>query len=177
MTIADPSDAALLAATADGDRDALAVLYRRHSPWLLLRLSRRCADADLVDQALQDTFVAAWRSAGRYHGDGEVAAWLWGIAIRRLLDHLRKRPLATRLLADDDGEAVVSAEDSVLLGTEYGDLAGALDRLSPDLRAVVQATVLDGLTAKEAGRLLGLPAGTVKTRIMRARARLREDLA
>ena len=177
MTSVDPSDAALLAATADGDRDALAVLYRRHSPWLLLRLSRRCADPDLVDQALQDTFVAAWRSAGRYHGDGEVAAWLWGIAIRRLLDHLRKRPLATRVLADDDGESVVSAEDAVLLGTEYGDLAGARDRLSPDLRAVVQATVLDGLTAKEAGRLLGLPAGTVKTRMMRARARLREDLA
>lgn len=176
MTPAEPLDAALLAATADGDRDALAVLYRRHSPWLLLRLSRRCSDRDLVDQALQDTFVAVWRTARRYTGDGEVAAWLWGIAIRRLLDHLRKRPLATRMLADDDGEAVVSAEDSVLLGTEYGDLAGALDRLAPDLRAVVQATVLDGLTTKEAGRLLGVPAGTVKTRMMRARARLREDL-
>ena len=55
----------------------------------------------------------------------------------------------------------------VLLGVEHGDLAGALNRLSPELRAVVQATVLDGLTTKEAGRLLGIPAGTVKTRMMR----------
>ena len=178
MTTPDaPTDAALLAATAGGDRDALAELYRRHSPWLVLRLSRRCADADVVDDALQDTFVAAWRGAARWSGDGEVAAWLWGIAIRRLVDQLRRRPAVTVALADHDGDLVVSAEDSVLLGTEYGDLAGALDRLAPDLRAVVQATVLDGLTTKEAGRLLGVPAGTVKTRMMRARARLREDLA
>jgi RNA polymerase sigma-70 factor (ECF subfamily) len=78
----------------------------------------------------------------------------------------------------DPGFATVeSAEDRVLLGVEYGDLAGALQRLSPELRAVVQATVLDGLTTKEAGRLLGIPAGTVKTRMMRARAQLRGELA
>ena len=173
---AAPTDAALLAATAGGDREALAELYRRHAPWLLLRLSRRCADRDVVDDALQDTFVAVWRDARRYSGEGAVAAWVWGIAIRRLVDQLRKRPARTLPIEDHDGELVVSAEEQVLLGTEYGDLAGALDRLSPELRAVVQATVLDGLTTREAGRLLGIPAGTVKTRMMRARARLREDL-
>ena len=72
---------------------------------------------------------------------------------------------------------LVSAEDAVLVGVEHGDLAGALNRLSPELRAVVQATVLDGLTTKEAGRLLGIPSGTVKTRMMRARAELRGALA
>jgi len=80
-------------------------------------------------------------------------------------------------LSESEDTTVVSAEEQVLLGVEYGDLAGALDRLSPELRSVVQATVLDGLTTKEAGRLLGIPAGTVKTRMMRARAHLREDLA
>jgi RNA polymerase sigma-70 factor (ECF subfamily) len=73
-------------------------------------------------------------------------------------------------------EIVVSAEDEVLLGVEFGDLAGALARLSPELRAVVQATVLDGLTTREAARLLDIPPGTVKTRMMRARAQLREEL-
>jgi RNA polymerase sigma-70 factor (ECF subfamily) len=63
------------------------------------------------------------------------------------------------------------------MGIEHGDLAGALDRLSPELRAVLQATVLDGLTTREAARLLGIPAGTVKTRLMRARRQLREGLA
>ena len=70
-----------------------------------------------------------------------------------------------------------SAEDRVLLGVEHGDLAGALDRLSPELRSVVQATVLDGLTTREAAQLLGLRQGTVKTRMMRARHVLRKELA
>ncbi|MGW2194947.1 RNA polymerase sigma factor [Streptosporangium sp. NPDC001682] len=74
-------------------------------------------------------------------------------------------------------QVMVSAEEQVLLGIEYGELGQAMGRLSPELRAVVQATVLDGLTTREAGRLLGIPAGTVKTRMMRAKALLREELA
>jgi len=70
-----------------------------------------------------------------------------------------------------------SAEEQVLLGVEYGDLGGALRQLPPELRAVVEATIFDGLTTKEAGQLLGIPNGTVKTRLMRARVALREDLA
>lgn len=173
------SDAELLADVADGNKAAFAVLYRRHAPWLVLRLSRRCADRSIVDEVVQDAFVAAWRGADRYAGRGEVAAWLWGIAIRRLVDALRSQPRPVEQLADvsEMSTVVVSAEDAVLAGVEHGDLAGALDRLSPELRAVVQATVLDGLTTREAARLLGIPAGTVKTRMMRARATLREELA
>ena len=58
---------------------------------------------------------------------------------------------------------MVSAEEQVLAGVEHGDLAGALGGISPELRAVVQATVLDGLTNREAARLLDIPVGTVKT--------------
>jgi RNA polymerase sigma-70 factor, ECF subfamily len=172
---ADRSDVEVLAAVADGDRAALRVLYERHAPWLALRLARRCADRGVVDETIQDTFVAVWRGAGRYRGDGDVAAWIWGIAIRRLIDTLRRRPRAEVLVAQVDDRR--SVEEEVLLGVEHGDLGGALQRLSPELRAVVQATVLDGLTSREAGRLLGIPAGTVKTRMMRARAQLREELA
>lgn len=130
----------------------------------------------MVEEVVQDTFVAIWRGARTYSGAGEVAAWMWGIAIRRLIDHLR-RTKNLEPLPEDRSEVVVSAEDQVLIGVEFGDLAGALDRLSPELRAVVQATVIDGLTVKEASQLLGIPTGTVKTRMMRARARLREELA
>jgi RNA polymerase sigma-70 factor (ECF subfamily) len=171
----EPDDRELLAAVASGDRRALRALYERHAPWLTLRLQRRCADPDRVDDALQDTFLAVWRGAGRFEGSGEVGAWIWGIAIRRLIDSLRRHPARAPL----PGEPAVepSAEEAVLAGVEYGDLAGALNRLSPELRAVVQATILDDLSTKEAGRLLGIPAGTVKTRMMRARAQLREELA
>ena len=65
----------------------------------------------------------------------------------------------------------------MLATIEHGELGTALSRLSPELRAVVQATVLDGLTCREAGRLLGIPSGTVKTRMMRARHELREALS
>ncbi|MBW3652259.1 MAG: RNA polymerase sigma factor [Actinobacteria bacterium] len=169
------SDEALLGAVADGDRLALRLLYERHAPWLTLRLARRCADRDAVDDAVQDTFVAVWRSAARYSGEGAVGAWIWGIAIRRLIDALRRRPredLAPEQFADSEP----SAEEQVLLGVEHGDLGGALARLSPELRAVVQATILDGLTTREASRLLGIAPGTVKTRAMRARKQLRAEL-
>lgn len=179
MTV-ERSDPDLVAALADGDRSALAELHARHAPWLILRLSRRCADPTVVDEVVQDTFVAVWKGAHRWKGDGEVAAWVWGIGIRRLLDALRRRPRAEVVLTEA-GEAALglaeSAEERVLLGVEYGELGPALDRLSPELRAVVQATVLDGLTSREAGRLLGIPSGTVKTRMMRAKAQLREALA
>jgi RNA polymerase sigma-70 factor (ECF subfamily) len=168
------SDEELLAAMGDADRGALGSLYQRHGPWLTVRLARRCGDADVVDQALQDTFVAVWRKPGSYRGSGVVPAWLWGIAVRRLMDQLRRRPALAYLPAQE--ALVVSAEDEVLVGIRHGELGAALDQLSPELVTVVQATVLDGLSTREAGRLLGIPAGTVKSRMARARAELREAL-
>jgi RNA polymerase sigma-70 factor (ECF subfamily) len=168
------SDSELIAAVADDDRGALRELYDRHAPWLVVRLRRRAADPGLVAEVVQDTFVAVWQGARRYDGRGEVAAWIWGIGIRRLIGRLRKRVPVP--VASTPDAAVASVEEQVLLGVEHGDLAGALNGLSPELRAVVQATVLDGLTTREAARLLGIPAGTVKTRMMRARIELRGAL-
>ncbi len=174
------TDQELLAAVADGDRGALRELHDRHVAWVTARLRRRCGDSDAVAEAVQDTFVAIWKGAGRWDGRGEPAAWIWGIAIRRLIGVLRARGRWSRIRSvteTADPEIVVAAEDQVLLGVEHGDLAGALRNLSPELRAVVQATVLDGLTTREAAHLLGIPSGTVKTRMMRARAELRGALA
>lgn len=168
------SDAALLVALEHGDRDALAVLYERHAPWLMKRLQYRCRDEAIVDAALHDTFVAVWRKPGSFKGTGDVGAWMWGIAIRRLIDQLRRTkhvPTPARVEA-----VMVAAEDEALLGIEHGDLAHAMHSLSPELYAVVQAMFLDGLTSRETARLLALPQGTVKTRIARARKQLRLDL-
>ncbi|WP_431930430.1 RNA polymerase sigma factor [Nonomuraea jabiensis] len=175
---ADSTDAELLAAVAARSTPALRLLHQRHAPWLRARLARRCADADVVDDALQETFLAVWRSAGGFRGDN-AAGWLWTIAIRRLISALRGS--GARWIGSGvepgDSSPVASAEDVVLLNVEHGDLGTALTRLSPELRAVIEATVLDGLTTKEAAGLLGIPEGTVKTRAMRARARLREELS
>ena len=169
------NDVELLVAVGDRDRGAFTTLYRRHAPWLTIRLSRRCSDCDVVDQAVQDTFLAVWRKPSAYSARGEVPAWLWGIGIRRLIDQLRRRPgIAWSPVPLDD--ALVSVEDEVLLGVLSGDLAGVIDRLSPELLAVVQATLLDGLTTREAAKVLGIPAGTVKSRMSRARLEMREAL-
>ncbi|OEU96009.1 RNA polymerase subunit sigma-24 [Streptomyces oceani] len=168
----------LRAATA-GDRHAFEELYRTHAPWLTLRLRSRCADHALVDDLVQETFLAVWHGTARYRHDGDVAGWLWRIGSRRLIDAVRgasARGRVRQALARLRHRTEDSAEDRVLSGVEHGDLAGSLARLAPELRAVLQATVLDGLTTREAAILLGIPAGTVKTRAMRARKQLRQEL-
>ncbi|WP_330349776.1 RNA polymerase sigma factor [Streptomyces sp. NBC_00582] len=179
------TDAALLRAVADGDATALATLYDRHAGWLYARLVRRCADAEVAREVLQDTFVTVWRSAAGHRG-GEAGGWLWTIAARRLVDTRRAQqragriettPLDTASTASTVGAEAPSAEERVLDGLEFGDVGTALDRISPELREVLRATVVDGLTTRETARLLGIPEGTVKTRAMRARAELRAALA
>ncbi|WP_244312799.1 RNA polymerase sigma factor [Microbispora hainanensis] len=82
---------AAVAAVAAARVEALRLLHDRHAPWLRARLLRRCADPDLVDDAIQDTFVAVWRGARRYAPQGDdAAAWIWTIAVRRLASALRR---------------------------------------------------------------------------------------
>jgi RNA polymerase sigma-70 factor (ECF subfamily) len=176
------SDAELLASIAAGDRCAFEAFYRRHASWLTLRLRYRCADSSLVDDVVQETFLAIWSGSARFREQpsADVAGWLWRIGSRRLIDALRAhgaRQRLARMLTLGRWREEPSAEQELLLGIEHGDLGGALARLSPELRAVVQATVLDGLTTREAAVLLEIPVGTVKTRAMRARRQLREELA
>lgn len=172
------TDAELLARVALGEHRALEELYAVHAPWLILRLGRRCGDRQLIDEAVQDTFVAVWRSAHRFRGDGTVGAWLWGIGIRRLIDRMRResRPLE-QLPVSEPFPTSPSAEQEALMDVGYTDVGAAVNDLSPELQSVIRACVLDGLTTREAARLLRLPRGTVKTRLMRARAQLQERLA
>jgi RNA polymerase sigma-70 factor (ECF subfamily) len=185
-------DGVLLRRAARGDEAAFAELYDRLAPLVVLRLRRRCADDDLVADVVQEAFTAAWRAAGTWDGRGDVGAWVWTIALRRLVDAFRRRAarVATVPLAVDvAGEPVdparrpraaghsASAEDQVMAGVLAGPVEAAVASLSPELRAVLQATVLDGLSVREAAVVLGIPEGTVKTRAMRARASMREALA
>ncbi|WP_055623900.1 RNA polymerase sigma factor [Streptomyces sp. JHA19] len=181
----DEGDAALLRAVAAGDPAAMGTLYDRHAGWLHARLTRRCADPEVVREVLQDTFVTVWRSAGAHRGE-EAGGWLWTIAARRLIDarraqeragRLETTPIDTTRTGTGTAPSAPSAEERVLTGLEYGDVGTALDRISPELREVLRATVVDGLTTRETARLLGIPEGTVKTRARRARAELRSALA
>ena len=178
----------MLVRVSGGDRAAFEMLYQRHAGWLTARLQSRCGDPDLTDIAVQDTFVAVWRSAKKFRGDGDVGAWIWGIGIRRLIDLLRRHratPLDPSVIASMTGAGVDRASVPpspdveairAIPTSETDDLRSAMAALPADLCAVLVATAIDGLSTKEAAQLLGIPQGTVKTRLMRARQQLQEAL-
>ncbi len=169
-----PDDAELVRRVAQKDRDALKELYDRHVGWVTTRLHRRCRDADMVDSAVQDTFLAVWNQAKTYRPTGEVGAWIWTIAIRRLIDQLRKRPPPQPV---DDPELLVDVLSfEVPLALGHTDLGAAFASLDHELQVVMALTALDGLTNREAAMLLGVPTGTVKSRLSRARSNLQEVL-
>lgn len=171
----------LVRLVARGDRAAFEELYRRTSPWLAVRLRRRCADEQIVAEVMQETYLAVWRAADAFAGaavGGTAVGWLWTIAARRLVDAFRRRAhhaepppaAAPQLVAP-------AAEEEALAAIVGGDVGDALRRLAPELRQVLQAMVLDGLSVQETAVLLRLPEGTVKTRARRARIAMRKALA
>jgi RNA polymerase sigma-70 factor, ECF subfamily len=179
---AQATEEELVRRIARGDRLAFDQLYRQTSPWLAVRLRRRCSDDELVAEVMQDTYLAVWRAAGSFAGaavGGSAVGWLWTIAARRLVDAFRRRARDAELppAAAVDRLAAPSAEDVALVDAVGDELATALRRLAPELRDVLQAMVLDGLTVRETSVLLGVPEGTVKTRARRARIALREALS
>src|SRR6185369_3489657 len=105
-----PDDEMLLAAVAGRDMGAFRALYERHAGWLAIRLARRCNDRDLVADAVGDTFVAVWQKPRGFRGDGDVAAWLWGIAVRRLVSRLRTRSGVAAVVSGHPGVAPAAEE-------------------------------------------------------------------
>ncbi|MEC3975975.1 RNA polymerase sigma factor [Amycolatopsis sp. H20-H5] len=170
----------LVRRTARGDRAAFEELYRRTSPWLAVRLRRRCADEQLVAEVMQETYLAVWRAADAFAGaavGGSAVGWVWTIAARRLVDAFRRRAHHARLPIVATADVVApAAEDEALAATVGDEVGDALRRLAPELRQVLQAMVLDGMSVRETAMVLGLPEGTVKTRARRARIAMREAL-
>jgi RNA polymerase sigma factor (sigma-70 family) len=174
-------EAELVRRTAGGDRRAFDELYRRTSPWLAVRLRRRCADEDVVADVLQETYLAIWRGAGSFAGSaakGGAVGWIWTIAANRLVDAFRRRARQAQVPPVPVIETVTpAAEDEVLAGRVGQDLEQALLQLPAESRQVLRAMVLDGLSVRETSVLLGMPEGTVKSRARRARIALREALS
>jgi RNA polymerase sigma-70 factor, ECF subfamily len=174
-------EAALVRKVAKGDRAAFEQLYRRTSPWLAVRLRRRCADDQVVAEVMQETYLTVWRAAGSFAGaavNGSAVGWVWTIAAHRLVDVYRQQARQARQsdLRPDPPQDAPAAEEVALAGTVGNELGVALAELAPELRDVLQAMVLDGLTVRETSVLLGVPEGTVKTRARRARTLMRETM-
>jgi RNA polymerase sigma factor (sigma-70 family) len=179
LPAADEDD--LVRRTAAGDRRAFDELYRRTSPWLLVRLRRRCADDDVVADVMQETYLAVWRAAGSFAGSatsGSAVGWLWTIAAHRLVDAFRRRARQSQIPVVPLAETLApAAEDEVMAGRVGHELERALLELPSEARQVLRAMVLDGMSVRETSLLLGMPENTVKSKARRARIALREALS
>lgn len=171
-------DAALLAAHVAGDPNAFTTLVHRHQDrlWAVaLRMMRNPHDAA---DALQDAYLAAFRRADGFRGEARVSTWLHRIVVNACLDRLRKQQrLQTEqpLPADPDRTAELVADvtpDPVEQAELHDHLAEALAELNDDQRAALVLVDVEGYSVEETATLLGVPAGTVKSRCARGRARL-----
>jgi RNA polymerase sigma factor (sigma-70 family) len=168
-------DADVLREVVDGDRAALERLYQRYERPLFRYLLSLTRERGLVEEILQDTFVAVWRSAGTYQARSAVRIWLFGIARRQAHNVLRRR---RRDSIDLDGvEAAIDAgatpEGQALARERRADLAAAVASLPAVQRETLGLIFVEGLSYREAAEVLGVPEGTVKSRLNHARQALR----
>jgi RNA polymerase sigma-70 factor, ECF subfamily len=164
-------DAALWQRIRQGDEAAFGQLYRDHAPPLFRFATRLTGSAALAEDVLQDVFVGLMDATARRGGGGydpargDLRSYLFG-AVRN----------AARKRLRDPGARPAAPGDGVAVGRRTDDdsqaLRAALLRLEPDFREVVLLCELEGLLYQEAAAALGIPVGTVRSRLHRARARL-----
>lgn len=165
----------LIGRIAAGDRAALAELYAAYERPLLAYLRLLSGDRLLAEELLQDTLLAVWHGAGAFRGQSTVRSWLFGIARRRAHDALRRRTL--RLVDEGELESLLAPdpepEDLALAGETREELAAAIGRLEPHHREVLLLTFVQELSYQEQADALGVPLGTVRSRLSNAKRALR----
>jgi RNA polymerase sigma factor (sigma-70 family) len=179
----DPSDAdgvddrELLRRHLDGDPDAFGELVARHRDRLWSVALRTIGDREEAADAVQDACVSAYRRAHTYRGDAAVTTWLHRIVVNACLDRVRRRKARpAQPLPEHEDHAAVLGQEPVADPAEQTErralVLAALAQLSEDHRRAVVLVDMEGYSVEEAAQLLGCPAGTVKSRCARARARL-----
>ena len=164
------SDEVLARRAADGDESAfeeLVVRYQDRLYTLALRIT--LSEADAYD-CVQEGLVSAWRGLHSFRFDARFSTWVHRIVVRKAYDVLERRARTAEPVDEVPATSVDSPADVRL------DLLSALAGLEPDFRVVAVACDVVGLSMEEAAAVLDLPAGTVKSRLHRARARLAETL-
>jgi len=167
-----------LARARRGERRAFARLVEAHQSRVRLQLRRLAhGDAALADDLAQETFVQAWLHLADFRGDARLATWLHRIALMRFLQHARRPQLPVQWRDDEGaGDATDAGHDPRPAEGLGHDVERALQALTEIQRlAVVHCFHLD-LSHAEAAQVLGLPLGTLKSHLDRAKTRLRELL-
>ncbi len=168
-----PGDEDLLQLVAQGDAAAFAELYDRFAPRVFGLALKLVGDRQEAQDVLQEVFLDLWRRGGAFDAAlGTAPAWILMIARARSIDAIRKRQRRRRRLA--------SLDPAPELGPASAGDAAWLERvlpaLAPELRDVVHLAYARGMTREQIGEVLGIPTGTVKTRLRSAVAQMSASL-
>lgn len=180
----------MVARALEGSQDAYHEIVRRYERPVFSLVVRMVHDAALAEELAQEVFLKAFRSLGSYDPGRKFSSWLFKIAHNATIDQLRRKQLDTVSLEgsrdEEDSHGLEQtlpdeAARSPRQEAERTDLAAALEaaveRLRPEYREVVLLRFVEGEAYREIAEVTGLPLGTVKTYIFRARKELAEHLS
>ncbi|MEV4293345.1 RNA polymerase sigma factor [Microbispora rosea] len=174
----DSTDLELLRQITRGDEHAFEQLYARHSRALLAYAEGLLGERGPAEEALQETFIAVWRGTGAFEERSKVRTWLFGICRRQALKRMRGHLPVSRPL--DDALDVPSPEPGpqavALARADAAAVAAALRTLAPLHREVLDLAFAAEMSHVEIAEVLGVPTGTVKSRLFNARAALARAL-
>ena len=172
------SDDAVLALVARSDDSALAELYGRYGGPAYRLALRVLRDATLAQDAVQDAFLTAWRTAPSFDPRrGGVSSWLLTLVHRRAVDVVRREDRRRAVPLDDAPVAAGDATDETAETRELRrTVQTALEKLTPPEREALELAYYGGLSQSEIAEKLDIPLGTVKSRMFAGLARLRDVL-
>jgi RNA polymerase sigma-70 factor (ECF subfamily) len=177
---ADADDATVIGLSRD-EPEQFTVLFRRHAPHIQRYVARRLGP-DAADDIVAETFLLAFRQRDRYDpGRADARPWLYGIATHLIGRHRRAEIRLYRALARTGADPVTApftdrVDDRVSASRASRQLATALARLPAELRDTLLLAAWSNLSYEEIAAALGVPVGTVRSRLSRARGKLRQAL-
>lgn len=171
------NEAELLARVVTGDRQAFELVMRNHEDRVFSVCLRILGDRERALDATQDTFLTVFRKASQFEGRSAVGTWIYRIAVNTCYDQLRRmqrRP--TERFPEHLDPSDPGAEQEIESAGLRPEIEAALAVLSPDFRNAVILSDLEGLSLPEVADVLGVPVGTVKSRLFRGRRLLAQRL-
>lgn len=173
----DPN-AQLMSEIAQGDKRALAQLYRALEKPIFRFLQSKLNDPFESADVLHDVFIEVWRSASKFEGRSKVQTWIMGIAYRKAIDVHRKRGRMT--VTDDIPETADDSPDAVACltaGQEAEHVRHCISTLGEDHRSAITMAFFQDMAYGEIAEVTGVPEGTIKTRIFHAKKLLMRCLS
>jgi RNA polymerase sigma-70 factor, ECF subfamily len=175
MASTEIADSSLIARVLEcGDQYAFAELVKRHQSALRASLRRMTGNIELADDVAQETFILAWKNIHKFRFEAKFSTWLYRIAFNAWQTEVRRK--SEVLLDDDATHATIPVPPESDETNVRRDLEYAMRPLNEPERAAIQQCYYNDLSHDEAAYVLGMPLGTLKTHILRAKEKMRLQL-